>query len=442
MLGLILLFISIFCYCKPVYRAYSLVLYIGFMLGTLNGYGLFIDDITGVKNVDLALMYTLVIASFNKWKINRSLKRNNIFKVVMCFVVFLVASLLFSWQYYNIPLIDAFRGVRSYFLILSLFVMQYFSLADIKKALRVIFYISIITSVLFILQIPAKRPLLPYPWEYSFDEATGLIRLYNSPELLYFFLFLSFTTNDIIPRKRAVVARCVLILCLLCTLGRTQILVGLLGLLLLLLLNGKVGKIAQFIVLILLISLPFYDIILQRFEGGGTTDDIARIQSKDYEDYHGGDGTMIYRLAWVTERYDYMENRPVAEQLMGLGMILEGDPLVYKMYNFRTGLRDAKGNVMQLSTPDIAFGDLMVRLGFLGSFIYLSLYLCLMTYFYKKREQNHIYKVALCVMATYILLSFSGSIMAQPKNLSIYFLILILSLYEYNSKNNSCNSNL
>ena len=237
-------------------------------------------------------------------------------------------------------------------------------------------------------------------------------------------------------------SRCLLILCLLCTLGRTQILVGLLGLLLLLLLNGKVGKIAQFIVLILLISLPFYDIILQRFEGGGTTDDIARIQSKDYEDYHGGDGTMIYRLAWVTERYDYMENRPLSEQLMGLGMILEGDPLVYKMYNFRIGLRDAKGYVMQLSTPDIAFGDLMVRLGYLGSIIYLSIYLCLLAYFYRLRNRNQLYKVVFCVMATYLLLSFSGSVIAQPKNLSIYFLVLIISLYEEKSENISCNSNL
>lgn len=39
MIGIFLLFISIYWYCKPKLRAYSLVLYIGFMLGTLNGYG-------------------------------------------------------------------------------------------------------------------------------------------------------------------------------------------------------------------------------------------------------------------------------------------------------------------------------------------------------------------------------------------------------------------
>lgn len=48
---------------------------------------------------------------------------------------------------------------------------------------------------------------------------------------------------------------------------------------------------------------------------------------------------MIYRLAWVVERHDYMETRPVSEQLMGLGMVLEGDPLIYKMYNFGIGLK-------------------------------------------------------------------------------------------------------
>ena len=442
MIGIFLLFISIYWYCKPKLRAYSLVLYIGFMLGTLNGYGFFTDEIIGVKNIDVALIFTIVVASFNKWRIHASLKHCVVYKITLCFLVFLVFSFLFSWLYYNIPFLDTFRGIRSYFLILSLLVLQYFSLDDIKKALRVIFYITMITSILFILQIIVKHPLMPYPWEYSFDEATGLIRLYNCPELLYFFLFLSFTYNDIIPPNRLVFTRSVLILCLLCTLGRTQISVGLMGLLLLLLLNGKFTNIVKFLVLMLLISLPFYDVISQRFESGGTTEDIARIQSKDYDDYHGGDGTMIYRLAWVVERHDYMETRPVSEQLMGLGMVLEGDPLIYKMYNFGIGLKNASGYVMQLSTPDIAFGDLMVRLGYLGSIIYLSLYLCLLVYFYRQGNRNQLYKVVFCVMATYLLLSFSGSMIAQPKNLSIYFLILIFSLYEDKSKNISRNSYL
>ena len=112
------------------------------------------------------------------------------------------------------------------------------------------------------------------------------------------------------------------------------------------------------------------------------------------------------------------------------------------MYNFGIGLKNASGYVMQLSTPDIAFGDLMVRLGYLGSIIYLSLYLCLLVYFYRLGNRNQLYKVVFCVMATYLLLSFSGSTIAQPKNLSIYFLILIFSLYEDKSKNISRNSYL
>ena len=74
MIGIFLLFISIYWYCKPKLRAYSLVLYIGFMLGTLNGYGFFTDEIIGVKNIDVALIYTIVVASFNKWRIHASLK--------------------------------------------------------------------------------------------------------------------------------------------------------------------------------------------------------------------------------------------------------------------------------------------------------------------------------------------------------------------------------
>ena len=64
------------------------------MLGTLNGYGFFTDEIIGVKNIDVALIYTIVVASFNKWRIHASLKHCVIYKITLCFFLFFLFCFL------------------------------------------------------------------------------------------------------------------------------------------------------------------------------------------------------------------------------------------------------------------------------------------------------------------------------------------------------------
>lgn len=58
MIGYILLFIALILYFQPSTRVYSIFLYIGFLR---KGYQLLTDDVIGVKNGDLAIIYTVVI---------------------------------------------------------------------------------------------------------------------------------------------------------------------------------------------------------------------------------------------------------------------------------------------------------------------------------------------------------------------------------------------
>ena len=63
MLGVILLLIALYLYFKPKYRYISYFIYLGFMLGSGGGFGLTTNAVLGVKNSDMAIIYTFIIST-------------------------------------------------------------------------------------------------------------------------------------------------------------------------------------------------------------------------------------------------------------------------------------------------------------------------------------------------------------------------------------------
>lgn len=58
MIGIILLLIAIILYFRPRYRYFSYFLYLSFMMGSYGGgFGLWTDEILGIKNGDCAIIY-------------------------------------------------------------------------------------------------------------------------------------------------------------------------------------------------------------------------------------------------------------------------------------------------------------------------------------------------------------------------------------------------
>ncbi len=447
-IGLIIIVLCFACYLNPKYRHYSLVLYIGFLNGDIGGYNILTNQIIGIKNIDLGILFTFITILYG---ISKPIKLCSkipltLLLLIKCFIFFIICSIFFSYLHYNFPFFTVLRGARSYFLILSLFVINCFTYKELHNALRIILNITILTAILYILQVIIGKPIMPYPWEYMKDTTTGLIRLYNMPVFLTFFTLLSFTKNNII-QKHQLTYRIILILTVICTLGRTMIITTLLGILMISLINKGMGYLLKIILSILILSYPLYDILNNRFIDSGTSTDIQRVQNGDYLDYHGGEGTFIYRIAWLYERWDYLQDRPTSEKIFGLGLIGEGEPEIYKMYNFQVGLKNDKGEVAQLSTPDIAYGDMLTHLGILGSLLNLSIIIYLIYYFYKNRNTHVLASLSFCLLIVTLINSMSASTIAVPKNISIYFLTLIYivkykDLKTNESKSINCNSNI
>ena len=425
MIGIIILLISIVLYFNPKYRYVSYIIYLGFMLGSYGGYNILTDGVIGVKNMDLAIIYTFIISFYLLTKGKYKFPNITCLKYYRLIIIFLLCSVVFSYIHYNFSFYQILQGGRSFLLLFSLPILVRINTEELRKVLYFLYWITLITSVLYILQIVIGRPIMPYPFEYGKDASTGLVRLYNAPPLLDFFLVFSFIKPEYLG-KRILLSRIIFFVALICTLGRTGIFTTILMVLLAMYFQGKASNIIKTVIIIGIFFIPFYGLVSERFEEGGTSDDISVLLDKGYKNYDNGDGgTMTFRLAWVYERFDYLLGRPIGEQIFGLGLISDGQPIVNRMYNFRVGLIDENtGFPVQLVTADIAYGNLLTKLGFLGSIIYLTFLVSLTIYFYKNRKLNSL--VMICTASLIILFvgSLSGSALSSPQNLAIYFVVL------------------
>ena len=436
MLGIIILLSSLVLYMNPHRRYISIFIYMGFMMGNSGGGGfdLWTDDVLGIKNGDCAIIYTFVISVYlvlkRRWKIPLVVWRNKFF----LFVGFLIASLLFSYNHYGLSPYQILQGGRSFLLVFSLPILLHATPDEVRKVLRMLLWVCLFTSVLYILQIlVVGGPIMPYPGEVGIDKTTGLVRMYNFPANLSVFLALSFLCPALMPRVISLpLIRGILFVALMCTLGRTGIATGLLTVMLALVFDGKIKKIGTAIIILGILSIPFISTLSQRFEEGGTSNDLSQILQGNFnEDYRNeGDATMLYRFAWCYERASYLTERPVGEQIFGLGMCSDSQDWVYKHYNFKIGLLNKEVmRPVQLSTPDISFGNMIAQLGFLGMFIYLYFYLSLAWYFWKLRHGNILFLLMSAFSVMLLVEGFAGSGLSEVRSLSLMFMVMSLAFH-------------
>lgn len=425
MIGYLLLLIALLLYIKPKYRHWSFFLYLSFMMGYGGGFGLWTDEVLGAKNGDLAIIYTFVISIVMVFKRQYNIPKWSFVVQYKWFILFLFASVLFSLFYYHFTPFQILQGGRSFLLIFAFPILVNIKQRDFDKVLQLLIKVCVLTSMLYILQTISRHAIMPYG-EFDTDPTTGLPRFYNSPANLDIFLALTFLKPELF-KGRIIYYRILFFLALVCTLGRTQIITTILLVFIALFFDGKIQKIGKYVIVIGVMMLPFIGILSDRFTGDEASD-FSDIQAGNFKEGYvqGRDqGTLLYRFAWVYERYDYIIHRPLGEQLFGLGLISDSQPWVDKHYNFKIGLPNPDGiGAVQLSTPDISYGNIMTRLGFLGGVIYITFIVSLLFFLLKRRKDNVFILVSAASIMLLFINSFSGSLMSETRSFTIYFLFL------------------
>lgn len=425
MIGYLLLLIALLLYIKPKYRHWSFFLYLSFMMGYGGGFGLWTDEVLGAKNGDLAIIYTFVISIVMVFKRQYNIPKWSFVVQYKWFILFLFASVLFSLFYYHFTPFQILQGGRSFLLIFAFPILVNIKQRDFDKVLQLLIKVCVLTNMLYILQTISRHAIMPYG-EFDTDPTTGLPRFYNSPANLDIFLALTFLKPELF-KGRIIYYRILFFLALVYTLGRTQIITTILLVFIALFFDGKIQKIGKYVIVIGVMMLPFIGVLSDRFTGDEASD-FSDIQAGNFKEGYvqGRDqGTLLYRFAWVYERYDYIIHRPLGEQLFGLGLISDSQPWVDKHYNFKIGLPNPDGiGAVQLSTPDISYGNIMTRLGFLGGVIYITFIVSLLFFLLKRRKDNVFILVSAASIMLLFINSFSGSLMSETRSFTIYFLFL------------------
>lgn len=433
MLGIIILLSSLVLYMNPHRRYISIFIYMGFMMGYSGGYGLLTDSVIGIKNMDCAIIYTFLINAYlvvsNRCRIP-SVEFKPYYKILL---LFLISSVIFSLFYYNLTPFQILQGGRRFLLLLSLPILIRTKPEELEKIIKLLFYICLLTSILYILQVlVVKKPLMPYG-ELGIDKTTGLPRFYNTPTNTVFFLSLSFLVPQWFPRCINLnIIRGILYVAILCSLGRTGIVMSTLTILFVLMLNGKFKKLVIVMIFLSLCLTPFIGTLNQRFEEGGTNDDMRMIMNGEFgRDYAAeGDATMLYRFAWCYERLDYLVQRPVAEQIFGMGLCSDSQDWVNSRYHFQIGLFNKEvNNISQLSTPDIAYGNMITYLGIGGMVCYLLFCISLTRFFWRRRKCSPMFLYLASHGIIMYISAFSGSALSETRTLSFMFLIMSLAYH-------------
>lgn len=434
MLGSALLVLAIITYMFG-WKRFSLFIFFTFML---KGWVVLTDDIMGMKNYDLAFAYTLVILIYSAIFENKvpAIDDLRLRRWLYAFFFFMLLDVTFSYVHYSFTPFQILQGSRSSFLFLSYFFIKKTKKSDLLWLNEAFFYITFITSILYILEVFFDLPVLPYYDEGAkIDDFTGIKRFYNCPPLLYWYLFVSIISPNLIKSRLTFIGSFIFVTALIATLGRTQIAITFGVLALGVIMRGQLKSTLSFALVCMVIAAPFAQTISARFVGrdkdstaneieailhGGIQETVKVGNTKDV-------GTFTYRLAWVYERAEYLATRSVDENIFGLGLISDSQVLtVQKMYAFNLGLKDAEDNIAQMVTPDISYGNLLSKYGYVGGGIYLMIWIYLIIHFYRQRHNSPLSFLAFLLIFDNIFLSFSGSTISDQGNLAIPFMLYVI----------------
>ena len=323
---------------------------------------------------------------------------------------------------------------------IPVFFLRKAKVKDLLWINEIFFYITLVTSVLYILEVFFDLPVLPYDEEGAkIDDYTGIMRFYNSPPLLYWYIFISVLSPNLLKSKLTFPSIFVFTIALIATLGRIQIAMTAVVLLVGLIIQGRIKSILTAAVALLVLTAPFAQILSARFAGkfeDSTSSEIKNIFNGSIQEtvYVGNSkdvGTLTYRLAWIYERADYLSDRPISENIFGLGLISDSQTLkVQSMYNFELGLIDEEENMAQLTTPDISYGNLLSKYGYVGGVLYLMIWLQILATFIKRRKEEEMAFVGMLLIINCILLGFSGTTISDQGYLITPFLAYVLLIHK------------
>ncbi|MFR1236648.1 MAG: hypothetical protein ACLSC9_10055 [Barnesiella sp.] len=348
----------------------------------------------GLKPMDYALAYLLGIFVITVLTHNMPVWKDKIMpKFSYLFMAFLVAAIIVSRYFYAVPWGEILRTVRNFILLLSCFLFYRLSIPEIDRLKKIIFYITLCLSGVYILQAIIGAPILNgYAGGAKMDVLGVTIpRYYNFPILLPYFIYYGLYQYNYHSNRQKIFISILLFLPILLSFHRNLIISIIFILVLNIYLYNKFSsKSFKYTLLFILILLPSSGMIYDSLNSRGTINDVKAVMEGDFEAFSRtedfAESTLLLRMSMLYERTNRMLETPLTTY-MGLGLMQEATPYTMSHFDFVLGIRNEDtGEIMQVETSDIAWITLFVRFGLLGTVIYLIYYCNLFLFFWKGKD--------------------------------------------------------
>lgn len=356
---------------------------------------------------DYALIYSLAIFLLlsARGKITFPYK-SVVFFFIVLFLIFLFLASIVDLGYNN----PSFPGYLLIFRV-NLFVLTYFWLNKINievynKLFVLLLKITIIQSILCVLQVPTGLRFLTGGGLTDFDVlGFNWSRYTNLPYFLFPCLFILLMNKElIVPYKKYIVLLFFMVIFF--TLTRTLIF-GVIFTIGISVMFGLFKSQKKLVFSFVVICILFSPIIGARILS--SSDDINTVVADDAID-NGTEMTFAYRIFHMGERYLYI-NKDFKHQFFGIGFIHERD---FPRDTFIFGHKDEKNNnaIIQLDQGDISWSNLFLRYGIFGTVLYFCLYMSFVIYFFRNRREP-IAAAGLMFLIISIVLSFGSGSFSQ-----------------------------
>ena len=315
------------------------------------------------------------------------------------------------------------RASRKCFLLLIYFNFKKLGSSELDKLIKILYVITIIQSIIYLIQIPTKLILLNSGTSAAFTlelPNTDWIRYYNFPFLLIFFFYFSLFSYNRSGNKRWF-SIFLFSLTLLAPLHRSMIIsIILTTIFLYLIYSTNKKKVLAYSTIIVIFLFLISPLLFQRLESG-VTEVVSTVQNESSFEYPSG--TFSFRLAHLMERARFIINSP-GKIIFGLGFITEDSPET-RYLNFLIGVKDENGLVNQVETADIAWSVLIVFTGLVGALLYLWLYYKTIIIILKNKDKRLYSLIGLGYLITVLFMSFTSSLFFDVAT----FILMTLSVH-------------
>ena len=310
-------------------------------------------------------------------------------KISALFLVFFVFEFLYAYLT-NVDTIGNILAVsRDYLYALTYFVFRNSPVGELQKGIRLVFKGVIFACVLFVCQYFSHLELTN-SYVAETNILAGNYRMQSTPP------FIDLILLTVLFYLRKMRGRWMLIVLLfgifLISQNRTPIIALFLEIGLFILFARRT-KYKIPIMIAAMVAFPFVNSLLSSRsseEGGASNMEVPVFTYISQGDFQGlaSQSTFMFRIALIAERADYLISNP-EKLLLGVGPMHEDT--AQKHFNFRIGTANIDSHYQiktsQLDSIDTVWGPLLIRYGFIGLILHISIVVWMIIAFYKRREK-------------------------------------------------------